>query len=736
MPSALDDLLQPGGALRGPLWEMGSPAADPLLGESLGHWRVEDVIGAGGMAVVYRVSRSDGAFEQTAAMKVMLAASQHRELGRRFARERQTLAKLQHGNIARLLDGGALPDGRPYFVMELVEGERLDRYCDARQLSLRARLRLFLQLLDGVEHAHQQLVIHQDIKPSNVLVSASGELKLLDFGICELLEAIPESDLTQLTVTQTRMMTPQYATPEQLGGGAVSVASDIYQLGLVLYRLLTGVEAQPLNAMDLVQLKDIVLDTLPPPPSQAAADPNIASRDLRGDLDNIVMQMLRKEPARRYRSVDAVARDIDAYLTHRPVAASPESRRYRIAKFLRRHRLPAAVGAAALAALVVVSAFYVAGVKEARDLAAEQAFRAESTVEFLFQLLEDAGPDRAEHADMTARELIDQGADRLRLAFANDDDLLESVAARFAWLYLLRSEHRMGIDLLESATVDAQMGPYNRQLAGYLYYRDGELQKGRELLESAVGEYRRLGAAEPATLGDALANLALVERRAGNLEKSESLMREALSLEEGASASSPSRLRALAGRYNNLALILFSKREYEEAIAVLQRAIQIYSDLFGPDHRRVALSMTNLSHFQRQSGDLENALESALASAAILAGDSFTSPEEYANVSAALGNAMRELGRYAEAREHVQRMMDLSADRLGPDHYMTGFSYVTLGTLTQLEGDCATAIGHFQRGLDILRAALGDEHRSIGQTQARIQECLSASQTPEGKTSS
>ncbi len=317
--------------------------ADELIGRRIGAYRVTQLVGQGGMGAVYAAVRADEEFEQQVAIKIIRRGMETDFVRGRFLRERQILASLEHAHIARLLDGGTTDDGRPYFVMEFVAGESITNYCQHHQLSLNEKLKLFRQVCDAVQHAHQKLVVHRDLKPSNVLVTADGAPKLLDFGIAKLLAR--DSSLGRVTQTETalRMLTPDYASPEQVRGQTITTAADVYSLGVLLYELLTEQRPHQFKTLSPFELERAICETAPPRPSDAVSrEPAAASKlqkQLAGDLDNIILMALRKEPERRYQSVEQFSEDLRRYLEGKPVSARQDTFVYRTSKFIRRHRL-------------------------------------------------------------------------------------------------------------------------------------------------------------------------------------------------------------------------------------------------------------------------------------------------------------------------------------------------------------------------------------------------------------
>jgi hypothetical protein len=333
-----------------------------LTGVTLGNYRLLRELGRGGMGAVYLAERGDGTYYQTVAVKILQENIFTVALAERFRQERQILARLTHPGVARLIDGGILPDGRPYLVLEYVDGIAIDRYCNDHGLSLEARLRLFVRVAEVVQSAHQQLILHLDLKPANILVTAAGDPRLLDFGLARIL-----SEADARTEATVRLLTPRYASPEQASGGPLGVASDVFSLGTLLYYLLTGTLPYPIEHATPLEAVRILNDTAPIVPSKI-------SPALKGDLDTILLQALRKEPERRYPTVAAFGEDVQRALDSRPVLAHKDSFGYRTGKFFRRNRLSVAVSAVAFCAVVasVVAVAHSASIARYQRAAAER----------------------------------------------------------------------------------------------------------------------------------------------------------------------------------------------------------------------------------------------------------------------------------------------------------------------------------------------------------------------------
>jgi serine/threonine-protein kinase len=528
--------LEPDALPAGALWSelsgrFAGEGAAAAAGMRIGPWRLLRELGSGGMGTVYLAERADGEFEQTVAVKLLRPGADSDEILQRFEQERQILASLGHPSIARLIDGGRTADGRPFVVMEYVEGRPIDRYCDQEGLTVDQRLELFCQVGRAVQHAHRNLVVHRDLKPSNIVVTGDGEVKLLDFGIAKVLSP-PGRPREPLTRTLARVLTPEYASPEQVLGRPIATASDLYQLGLLLYELLCGGHAHPLHGGGLAEIEESICRRIPPRPSTVAGDsapagsgrsglgPGSLRRRLRGDLDTIVMTALRKEPEARYPSVERMLEDIDRHLAGRPISVRHGDRSYRLRKFLQRNRTASA--AAALLALLVVGYAATTTVQSReiarqRDRARNQADRAERVQAYLTQVIA-ANADPAV-LDLAAERLgqLDPRPDvkvemlhvlgNMNLGFGRVDlalPLLEDAAALAAELHgadsdqALDARATLAAALQQVGRLDEAAGEY-RRIAGTLRRqgsgpaRLGQVQGWRGELAVLRGEYEEAG---------------------------------------------------------------------------------------------------------------------------------------------------------------------------------------------------------------------------------------------------
>jgi serine/threonine-protein kinase len=566
--------------------------------KTVGPWRIVREIGRGGMGVVYLAERTGDQFRQLAALKLVRTGAGGEYILGRFHRERRILARLNHPNIARLLDGGRAEDGRPFLAMEYVEGQQLTAYCRDRSLALEQRLRLFLSIAEAVKHAHAQLVVHRDLKPSNILVTGTGDPRLLDFGIAKLLEEDTDAALTR---AGQPLMTPEYAAPEQLRGDAVSTATDVYALGLILYELLVGKHAFPNRTPSAGGEAAAVHDRVRP---SAAAGDKATRRRLIGDLDTIIMMALRDEPARRYPSVEALARDVERHLAGLPVSARPDTFAYRSRKFVRRHRWGVAVSAAALLVLVI----FAASMGEQARRTARQRDRAERVSKFLVELFTVSSP-LSKGGDVTAREILDRGAQRIETELAMEPetqgDLMDTMG-RVYWAIGLLGK----AELLFTHAVDVRRGVLGRDnvatgrsmnALGNVLVREGRLDAGVRVLSDALdGQRRTLGPDHDETLGT-MNDLAYWLGVLGRFSDSETLHREVLDVRRRRHGSEHGQT---VWSLNDLGIVVSRQGRYREAEALMIEALAIWRRIKRPGNQDTfneALFKENLAGvYQRQ----------------------------------------------------------------------------------------------------------------------------------------
>ncbi len=679
--------------------------------QHIGPYRIEREIGRGGMGVVYLASRSDDAYYKQVAIKLLHANLQNDEVVRRFRGERQILASLEHPNIARLLDGGTTESGEPYIVMEYVRSAKsLRRYAADAGLSVRQRLELFLVVCRAVQHAHQHLVIHRDLKPSNILVTAEGEVKLVDFGIAKLLlPGFWPQDSPQ-TLTGMQAMTPEYASPEQIRGESISVASDVYTLGVVLYELLSG--ELPFRRIDdahVLSLMREVLEKEPAKPSAATAEPNEVPlrRELEGDLDNIILMALRKEPEKRYQSVDQLATDIQRYLDGHPIVARPATFQYRAMKFAKRNR--SLVAAAALVVLsllggIAATTREAAIAEQQRILAQREAAEARKQWERAEQLarLEQASRSRAEEKAREAEQQTALAQAQTKLADTRFKAVRE-IATRVIFQLEGEIRHLPGATPARKKIVDSA-----RTYLDQLYetaQNHAELQ--HELASAYVQLSRIQRAPSQANLGDSAG-------AAQSLKRGLELARRSLALSPSLVSNYGLISAALAFQGDLLALegkLQAAVPLFEQSLAFAQKSAHSDRD----DIRAVRYPLTpltKLAEAQQELGrkdDAERYLREALAIASANAtrfSGQIVATRDLMVALNRLANHTLNYGNVAESRALVERITPLVDDlekaaggaRLLRDR-MLQESF--LGRVAEREKDWQRAIGHYRTQADL-----------------------------------
>jgi serine/threonine-protein kinase len=611
-------------------------ATEDLTGRVVGSYRLEQCIGSGGMGVVYLGRRADAEFSQRVAVKLVKRGMDSDEILRRFRSERQTLAALHHPNIALLLDGGATDSGQPYLVMEYVEGEPIDRYCDRHRLPVEKRLELFLAICDAVRHAHQNLVIHRDLKPVHVLVGSDGIPKLVDFGIAKL---VTPGERPHATTPHERRLTPEYASPEQVAGRPVTTASDIYSLGVILYELLCGHQPYRFPTRTPAEIERVVAEGPAPLPSEAvlrverierdevAEDvtpervgharsirPEALERRLRGDLDTIVLMALRKEPERRYASVDHLADDIRRHLAGLPVSAHRDTFGYRCAKFAQRHRAGSALGAIAvllLGAAVAAVAWQARVSSRQRDQAVAARDQSDAMVKFLQQMLASVDPERS-GSDVTVREVLDAAAKRVDDELAAQPLVQASLRSTMGRTYLSLGLHDASEVQLRRALEQRRelLGPKHHDVAeslcdlGELLYARQSLDEAQEVFAQAREGFRATSGEASADMARVLSNVGAVHWAKGELEQAEDAQRKALDIRRDVGGASSLEYAVIL---NNLCGVLLAQGRLDETETFLSEALDLQRARLGTEHPLVAKSLDNLGVVRFRKGDIEGA---------------------------------------------------------------------------------------------------------------------------------
>jgi eukaryotic-like serine/threonine-protein kinase len=663
-------------------------AEEPFAGRRFGVYEIIREVGRGGLGAVYLAARADDEYRKEVAIKLIRRGLDTDDILRRFRTERQILAQLDHPNIARLLDGGTTDDGLPYFVMEYVKGEPINAYCDLHNLNPSDRLQLFRKVCAAVTYAHQNLVVHRDLKPSNILVTSDGDPKLLDFGIAKLLSADDEA-FTQ-TAPGLRAMTPDYASPEQIKGEKITTASDVYSLGVLLYELLTGQRPYRLKTRTPEEFARAITEQEPERPSSAITngDPSsVVSRHSsfpKGDLDNIVLMALRKEPERRYSSVAQFSEDIRRHLEGRPVVAHKDTFTYRAQKFIERNKIGVAAALTIFLILltgIIVTLFQAERVVAERNRARKEAAKASRINTFLQNVLAFSDPswlssNPNKDREATVSEALETASRRVETELADQPEVAAAVHFTVGWTYKAL----------------------------------GKLDKAEPHLRAAFDIRRRVLGGEDQDTAQSMVGLAELFQLRGNSKEAEAMTREAVSIYRKAQTKGVVDVKWFAVGLSNLSLILYATKGQDAVCEALTReAIAVSSPLTGTDRAPVPIFYNNLANLRNEQGDLDGAIRytrNAIEEQARLPGDSRLGMDNFLN---SLGVLLATKGEFPEAERALLEAVEIAVKTVGENHRSTALY------LTNLSG-CHSGSGNFHRAREVANRAIEIQQRSIPET--------------------
>ncbi|MCH8246708.1 MAG: serine/threonine protein kinase [Bacteroidetes bacterium] len=674
--------------------------ADPNLNRTVGPYRLIRRLGRGGMGQVYLGVRADDTFDKFVAVKIIRRGMDTEEILQRFRTERRILASLVHPNIARLLDGGATEDGLSYFVMDFVDGKSITEFADEHRLSVKERLNLFQRVCSAVHYAHQNLIVHRDLKPSNILVTADGEVKLLDFGIAKFLRPEEEDFTVPITRTEVRIMTPEYASPEQARGGIITTASDVYQLGILLYELLTGGRPYNFSSERKAEIEKIICETEPERPSTAISRVTTAGeievdvskmrgtpierlrKQLAGDLDRIVLMALRKEADRRYQSADQFLEDIQRYLAGLPVQAQRDTWVYRSGKFIRRHKIGVAASTAVALLLVAISVLALrSAITTARQNREIQIAleKKNQVTDLMISIFEVSDPEISRGQDITARELLDRSAERIERELADQPDV------QAAMLHAI----------------------------GTVYLQIGLADESKPMLERALEMRREIyGDSDSDELAQSIFDLALWHEEQGEDELSVELHLEALAMRERLYEAPNA---AIAQSMHELGVVYYELTgDNDEAERLWGAALDMRLTLEGPESRDISETTVNLAvvlHDKRDFEGAERYYRQGLAMQRRLLGD------DHPFVATALynlGSLLLDMGSFREAEQYVRESLDLRTTLYGSEHRLVANSMNMLGQILYKTGNLLEAETFLRRASILHQADYGLVHARVG----------------------
>jgi serine/threonine protein kinase len=734
-----------------------SPAANILpfrpamIGKKIGAYRIVREIGQGGMAVVYLGERDDQNYRKQVAIKMVKPGIDTDQILHRFRNERQTLAALDHSNIVKLLDGGSTEDGLPYLVMEYVEGLPIDQYCDRHKLSIEDRLRLFRQVCSAVQYAHESLVIHRDLKPGNILIAKGGVPRLLDFGIAKLLN--PECFQTPLvTRTNWHPMTPEYASPEQIRGQAITTASDVYSLGVLLFELLTGNRPYRAEGQSLLEMERLVCEGEAERPSalvrggrektrdgaalsavaaelmstQCGLQPAELQRRLRGDLDTITMKAIEKDPSRRYATASELSADIGRHLSHEPVLARPASATYRAGKYIRRHPVGVTMAAGVvllLAGFAAMQTFQLRRITRERD-------RANWVTGFMEGMFKVSDPSESRGNSITAREILDRASKNIDTQSAQDPAVQAQMMHVMGDVYRDLGLFPRAQTLYErSAEIRRRiLGPENSDTLrsvddlAWILNQEGHAADAEKLQRQTVATRRRVFGTQNLDTLKSMSNLAWTLDREGNYAEAEKLEREVLDIRRRVLKIGDD--RETAATMSNLAATLGHEGHYPEAEKLKRETLDIRRRILGPEHQETLTAMNNLAatfQLEGRNAEAEKLQRETLNMQRRILGS------EHPDTLRSINNLAHTLvveGRLAEA-EPLQREALATKQRvLGPEHQDTLWAMNSLAWTLQQEGRYPEAEKLQRQTLEIQRRVLGPDRPNTLSTTADLAATL------------
>jgi serine/threonine protein kinase len=768
--------------------ELAQTSGTALIGEQIGSYKITDLISHGGMGSVYQAERTDESFEHRVAIKIIRRGMDTPSNIARFKQEQQILAGLQHPNIGRLYDGGVTEDGLPYLVMEYIDGQPIDEYCNQQRLPIAQRLALFQTVCDAVQYAHNNLIVHRDLKPDNILITNDGQVKILDFGIAKLMDPALQTDSLYRTQPGAKILTLAYAAPEQLNATPITTGTDIYALGVILYKLLIGVPPYSLEDRSAEESEAIIKDQVPPKlqarfnqlsnraqqdyAHQRNTKADVLKKEVAGDLEVILAKVLRKRAEERYVSVEQFSEDLKRYKRNLPIEARKGGFRYHTGKFIRRNRTPIAVAALFLFTLTGLTAFYTYRIRAERNQAQLEAEKSQQMSRFLINLFDSANPEMRNYSgsDVTAKQILLAGIDRLDNELSDQPpvyiDLMQSVGDALGNLNQYEESdkaftkaYQKSIDYYGKQHIET-----SKILAGRaVERRTGDLNKSLEDIRNALAISEHIPDAQPIDLANQhsiLATSLAFTRKYKEAEK-EYLIADSLYTHSGnanslyryntlddlsevqvklakfdqAEANMNKVLDFYSSYYDrphiNMAAINYSlgslaarKGEFEKSNELIRKALQIRTELTGTESSAVAIYYNQLSLNLIDTGDLEQAKIYAQKSLDIEAKVSGEQSYRYANALNTLGLTNYKLKNYETAIDQYQRSLEIKKGILDPESPSMAVSYYNFASVLQEQGKLRQAKSYFEQVVAIDRNSLGANHPEVGVDMNRLATVL------------
>ncbi len=693
------------------------------------NYKILKKIGRGGMGSVYLAERDDDAFKSRVAVKILRRGLKNQDIISGFRSERQILAQLNHPNITHLLDGGMTTDGRPYFVMEYVEGKPITEYCDEKKLTISERVELFLQICDTLVYAHQNLVIHRDLKPANILVTEEGKVMLLDFGIAKFIDE-NSSLLKGDFVDEKRLLTPEYASPEQIKGIQMNTSSDIYQLGLLFYKLICGQLPFSFKDISFSETERIILQDEPLLPSKRFRESDLQTKlkiaenrstnrlalrkDLKKDLDHIALMAIQKDPENRYKSVRDFKDDLVRFQTDMPVISRGNDLWYKSVKYITRNKFNIAVVMLFLTMLFSFTLIYNFSVTEQRNFAQQEAIKASQVTSFLIDLFEANDPNLAQGVDFTASELLEMGKERIELLEDVPDvqaDLYEVIGQIYRRLGQFNEAEQLfntSLEIRENlfGTEHQEVVSIHNQI-GLLYSDMGHFELAEQILRNAINMGTDSYIVPDPVRSESISNLAYVLRRTGNYDEAESMYRDSYRIRMRSLGSEhPSTIENLS----SIGVTLLNKGDYSNAQIILQDVLDLRLKALGRSHPDVAMSMNSLGAVLLNRGDFREAEKYFRESLDIRSKIFGEMHPKVALTMNNLGITLREQELFDDAHYFMKNALDIRKETLGENNVNSAISMFTKGKLLLLMEEPQRAVTLLENAHEIFSSQLGENH--------------------------
>lgn len=716
---------------------------EELIGETIGSYKLTRLLGEGGMGAVYLAERTDGQFDHSVAIKIIKSNLEDTGIYSRFMQERQILAGLTHENIGRLYDGGVTENGIPYLIMEYVDGIPIDTYCDQNRLSVHDRIELFKSVCAAAHHAHKNLVIHRDLKPQNILITGNGTVKIMDFGIAKLAEnnrSMENSDDGE----SSRYLSFTNAAPEQLTDSPITTATDIYSLGVLLYRLLSATHPLPIQNKTGSEIISIIKNEKPEPASEKlkALDSDAAKKIarnrnsnasalaklLRHDLDAVLLKCLEKNPADRYQTVEELIRDLERFRAGYPVKAFKGSRFYYSKKYVSRNRAGLFIAAAFFIIAAMSVTFYTHQVQQERDIAQLEANKANQVTNFVLDLFKGSDPAQTGGEEISARDLLDRGIDRTAYLVNQPEiqaNMLEVLGRILTQLgdfdkaeELLAQSIGIRTDLfgeMHTETISAH------KYLGSLLSARGELFEAQNVLEDAISRRNELLGTQQAALSEANTELGYVYRRLGKFQEAEELYRRLIDVyETSLGPDDPLTLLSIS----SLGVTLHGQGKLEEAEIRYRDVLEKRAKLYDTIHPDVAMSMNNLGSLLLNQGEFEESeqlLSAALDMRIALFGQWHPKVALSTNN---MGILKRNTGEFDAARQYFSSALEINTKLFGTDQLQTGINMFSMAELFMMTGEYEKSLDYYNRSNQIFNRHLSDGSSFIARSEMGIGEAL------------